>query len=82
MPVTLLQGLIAAPFPPLLADGSLALERVGHRRLPDSRDFARHAQRIGADAISALAPSSFRPANVADLDALGFFKSAEFEPAA
>ena len=116
----LLQGLIAAPFTPLKADGTLNLDQVGryaehlagsgvtgafiggttgegaslsteerrllavqwqrtrpkglklivhvgHQSLIDSRALAAHAQEIGADAIGALAPSFFRPGNVAEL---------------
>lgn len=52
------------------ADKPAALKlivHVGHQGLADSRALARHAQKIGADAISALAPSFFRPGNVAEL---------------
>jgi N-acetylneuraminate lyase len=37
---------------------------VGHTSLADSQDLARHAEGIGADAISAIAPGFFRPATV------------------
>ena len=40
---------------------------VGHNCLSDARIMARHAAQIGADGISALAPSYFKPANVEDL---------------
>jgi N-acetylneuraminate lyase len=40
---------------------------VGHNCQEDARTLADHAQRIGADAISALAPCYYRPATVDDL---------------
>lgn len=40
---------------------------VGHTSLPECRRLAAHAQRIGARAISALAPCFFKPATVDDL---------------
>lgn len=40
---------------------------VGHNAGADSCELARHAQRIGADAIATLAPSFFRPADIAAL---------------
>ncbi|MBU4199469.1 MAG: dihydrodipicolinate synthase family protein [Verrucomicrobia bacterium] len=41
--------------------------QVGHNSLPEARALAAHAQRIGAGAISAMAPSYFKPACVDDL---------------
>lgn len=41
--------------------------QVGHNSLPDAIALAEHAQRIGADAISASAPCYFRPATVDEL---------------
>jgi len=40
---------------------------VGHNAAADSRTLARHAQEAGADAIAALAPSFFRPGDLAAL---------------
>jgi N-acetylneuraminate lyase len=40
---------------------------VGHLSLGDSRDLARHAQEIGADAIAAIAPGFFKPAGAEEL---------------
>jgi len=40
---------------------------VGSNSLPDARELAAHAERIGADAISTMAPFFFKPANVDDL---------------
>jgi N-acetylneuraminate lyase len=49
-----------------LAGSSLKIiVHVGHNCLEDSCSLARHSESIGADAIAALMPSFFRPANVA-----------------
>ena len=40
---------------------------VGHNSIEDARALARHAQQIGADAFSTLAPSYFKPASTDDL---------------
>ena len=40
---------------------------VGHLALPAARELAAAAQRVGADAISAMAPSYFKPDNVGAL---------------
>lgn len=40
---------------------------VGSNCLDDSRLLARHAQKIGADAVSCIAPSFFKPESVDDL---------------
>lgn len=40
---------------------------VGHTSVADARDLAAHAQRIGADAIGALAPYFFKPGSAAEL---------------
>lgn len=40
---------------------------VGHPSLPESILFARHAARIKADAIAAIAPSFFKPSRVEEL---------------
>lgn len=37
--------------------------QVGHNSLAEARGFAEHAQQIGADAISAMPPSYFKPAS-------------------
>jgi N-acetylneuraminate lyase len=41
--------------------------QVGHNSIAEARAFAEHAQRIGADAISAMPPSYFKPGSVAAL---------------
>lgn len=40
---------------------------VGHTSLPDARALAAHAQKMGADAVAAMAPCFFRPATTSDL---------------
>jgi N-acetylneuraminate lyase len=40
---------------------------VGHNSLEDARTLARHAQDIGADGFSTLAPSYYKPASTDDL---------------
>lgn len=51
-----------------IAPGSLRLMvHVGHNSLGDATQLAKHAQSIGADAISLTAPSYFRAASVDDL---------------
>jgi N-acetylneuraminate lyase len=40
---------------------------VGHNSLFDALTLARHAERIGADAISSLAPSYYKPRTMEDL---------------
>jgi N-acetylneuraminate lyase len=41
--------------------------QVGHNSLQEARELARHAQEIGADAVSAAAPGYFRPDTVENL---------------
>jgi len=41
--------------------------QVGHNSLPDAVALAEHAQRIGADAVSASAPCYFKPASIHEL---------------
>lgn len=43
------------------------IAHVGSNSMPDAMELAAHAQEIGADAIGAMAPSFFKPANVKDL---------------
>ena len=50
-------------------EGLAVIVHVGCLNLPDSRELARHAQEIGADAFAAVAPSFFKPANSLDLAA-------------
>jgi N-acetylneuraminate lyase len=38
--------------------------QVGHNSVAEARAFAEHAQRIGADAVSAMPPSYFKPGSV------------------
>jgi N-acetylneuraminate lyase len=40
---------------------------VGHNSLPSARMLARHAESLGVDAISAIAPGFFRPQSADDL---------------
>lgn len=42
---------------------------VGHNSLQEARGLAVHAEQIGADVISAMSPSYFRPQTVSDLAA-------------
>lgn len=50
------------------AGGRLKLfVHVGHTSLEEARRLARHAEEIGADAISAMAPCFFRPRSIEDL---------------
>ncbi len=49
------------------AGGLKVIVQVGGNCLPDSRVLAAHAQKIGADAIGAIAPSFFKPADAAVL---------------
>lgn len=41
--------------------------QVGHNSIEDAKTLARHAQEIGAEAISAVAPTYFKPADVSAL---------------
>lgn len=41
--------------------------QVGHNSLPEAKTLAKHAGELGADAISALAPSYFKPGDVQTL---------------
>jgi N-acetylneuraminate lyase len=41
--------------------------QVGHNSVAEARALAEHAQRIGADAVSATPPTYFKPGNVAAL---------------
>jgi N-acetylneuraminate lyase len=45
-----------------LSDEVKLIVHVGCSSLGDSRELARHAQKIGADAIATIAPSFFKPA--------------------
>lgn len=49
--------------------GLAVIVHVGCLNLGDSRELAAHAQAIGADAVAAVSPSFFKPANAADLAA-------------
>jgi N-acetylneuraminate lyase len=44
-----------------------AVIHVGHSSVSEAQDLARHAQQIGADAISAVAPWYFKPSSVGNL---------------
>ena len=55
----------------VLRDGALKLiVHAGHNSLGDAMALAAHAEKIGADAVSILSPSYFKPAAVEDL--IGF----------
>lgn len=56
---------LASAWRSVLAPNLKIIVHVGHNCLEDSCSLARHAESIGADAIAALMPSFFRPANVA-----------------
>jgi len=49
------------------AHGVKFIAHIGHNNLPDARSLAEAAQRAGADAISAMAPNFFKPADAAAL---------------
>ena len=51
----------------LRGTGLPLIVHVGHTCIGDAATLAAHAERLGAAAISALAPSYFKPANVARL---------------
>lgn len=48
-------------------DGFAVIVHVGHTCLEDAKALAAHAQKIGAQAIGAMAPCFFKPASVDDL---------------
>ncbi|MDQ3814477.1 MAG: dihydrodipicolinate synthase family protein [Armatimonadota bacterium] len=48
-------------------DDLILIVHVGHECLTDARELAAHARQIGADAVAALGPRYFKPANVDDL---------------
>lgn len=51
-----------------LAEGEfVVIAHVGHNSLPDCRELAAHAQRIGADGIAVIAPNFFKPGSLEDL---------------
>ncbi len=52
--------------------------QIGHNALHDAQQLAAHAREIGADAVSAMAPNYFKPA---DMDTLMAFLTAAQEPA-
>ena len=45
----------------------VVIVHVGHNSQPEARTLAAFSQRIGADAIAAMAPCYYRPSNVDDL---------------
>ena len=47
--------------------GLKVIVHVGGNCMADCRELARHAQEIGADAVAAIAPHFFRPANLDEL---------------
>lgn len=58
---------VAALWRQALPPGLKLAVHVGHLSLRESQTLARHAAEIGADAIATLAPSFFRPVDVAGL---------------
>ncbi len=48
-------------------DDMIVIVHAGHTCISDSKKLAAHAQKIGADAVAAMAPCFYRPANVEDL---------------
>ena len=51
----------------LVPNDFLVLAHVGHNSVKQSKQLAKHAQEAGADAISAIAPDFYKPAEVVDL---------------
>ncbi len=58
---------VAAAWRQSLPNGLKLAVHVGHLCLADSQALARHAEKIGADAIATIAPSFFRPADADSL---------------
>jgi len=51
-----------------LAEGDfIVIVHVGHNSLPDCKELAAHAQRIGAHGIAVMAPNFFKPGSLDDL---------------
>lgn len=48
-------------------EGFRVIVHVGHTALPEARQLAAHAEAIGADAVSAMAPFFFKPQDAAAL---------------
>lgn len=59
--------LVAEAFVEAAAKRMPVVIQVGHNSVFDAKELAKHAAGIGADAISAVAPSYFRPGNAAAL---------------
>jgi len=50
------------------ADGRIpVVVQVGHNSIEDARALAKHAEEVGADAISAVPPTYFKPNNLSEL---------------
>ena len=58
----LLERWVAAP-----RGGLPVIAHVGHAGVADARELAAHAQRVGADAVAAVPPFYFKPADVAQV---------------
>lgn len=58
---------VAAVWRKATPPGLKLIVHVGHSSIGEGRSLARHAEEIGADAISTVAPSFFKPPGVAEL---------------
>ena len=58
---------IAAEWRRTSPSGLKLIVHVGHSSIGESKTLARHAQKIGADAIASVAPSFFKPPTVTEL---------------
>ncbi|KAB2906971.1 MAG: dihydrodipicolinate synthetase, partial [Dechloromonas sp.] len=58
---------LAEEWKKVLPPGLKLIVHVGHQSLAESCALAQHAQRVGVDAIAAIAPSFFKPGGVDDL---------------
>jgi N-acetylneuraminate lyase len=58
---------LAAEWRSALPAGMRLFVHVGHHSLAECQRLARHAQRIGADAIAAIAPGFFKPTGISEL---------------
>ncbi len=58
---------VAAEFVRAAAGRVPVIVQVGHESLAEARDLAHHAASVGADAISAIPPTYFRPTDVSTI---------------
>jgi len=59
--------LVAERWRALAGRDFIVIVHVGHNSLPDCRELAAHAQKIGAHGIAVMAPNFFKPASIEDL---------------